>query len=41
MIRFILIIVAWTFATAAAITIDSAAGKIARAQIHPASCGAC
>lgn len=42
MIRLVLILpLAWALATAFAVTLDSAGGKLARAQIHPTACGAC
>jgi hypothetical protein len=42
MIRLALILpLTWALATACAVTLDSAGGKLAHAQIHPTSCGAC
>jgi hypothetical protein len=37
----LIVAVSWLIATAFAVTIDSAGGKLAHAQIHPTSCGAC
>lgn len=42
MLAMILIVAfAWVAAGALAVTVDSALGKLARAQIHATSCGAC
>lgn len=37
----LILAVSWIIAAALAVTIESAGGKIARAQIHTTSCGAC
>lgn len=37
----LIVAIAWVAAAALAVTVDSALGKLARAQIHATSCGAC